>query len=92
MPYHRISDNLRQLVIKKHNDGLGYRKISREINMPITTVARICQGLERSGVRKKGHRKAKLAPPQQQELVKVVQENNSLTLKVRFFTPAQIKF
>ena len=36
-----LSQDLRNLIVAKHNDGIGYRRHSKLLNVPVSTVGAI---------------------------------------------------
>lgn len=38
-----LSQDLRTVIVAKHSDGIGYRRISKLLNVPVSTVGAIIQ-------------------------------------------------
>lgn len=79
-----LSNDIRKLVVKKHQEGLGYRKISKELNIPVPTIGAIVRkwkscdstlDLQRSG------RPKKISERTTKWMARKVQQNPFITRK-----------
>ena len=44
-----LSNDVRKMIVKKHEEGLGYRKISTELRIPVSTIGVIIRKLKNCG-------------------------------------------
>ena len=76
-----LSEDLRQNIIYCHKAGEGYKKISKHLSIPISTIVSIIKKYKTHGTLPQSGRKKVLSPRTSRRIVRKVNNNPRLTAK-----------